>query len=97
MCEAILSRADAKTRSDNISIFESNMKIEFITYNTNWTVPESKNQEFLVRIFGGGRYGKYGKGGDRSVEVLQKTSSTIRNLYGGDEVEDMDLVEMNLI
>ena len=61
MGEAIISRAGGGSGSSGGKKWA--LKTELITQNTIWNVPEAKNNEFSVRIFGGGGSGGF-KGND---------------------------------
>lgn len=65
MGEAIITRAGGGSGS---SSSQKTLKTEIITNNTQWVVPKAINNEFDVRIFGGGGSGglgcKYSHSGD---------------------------------
>lgn len=65
MGEAIIARASSSTSSGSGG--QWSLKTEIYTSNQQWVVPEAKNNEFSVRIFGGGgagsTYSSIGAGG----------------------------------
>ena len=80
MSEAIIFRKSVSKQT----IYE--LTTEVIQFNTNWIVPETLNNQFDVRIFGGGGGGGYmngwalwtgGGGGWMNNAVLELTSGSI--------------------
>ena len=79
MAEAIISRRGSNQSGPKVNKV---LRTETITGNTNWTVPISVNNEFSVRIFGGGGVSPGGGGWMNNGEFTLTPNDTIQITIG---------------